>query len=1181
MPKNSQTTRRSLSEFIELQRRYTRSVNLERDLADSENLRGYIVTERAGQALRQISEAISRKEGVSAWTLTGVYGTGKSSFAHFLASLLASKNDEVKLVADSIFENCSIEPEIKQKIQSVITNKGFVRAVVTAGREPLEKTILRSLRTGTNSFWKKNSDEGKRFNAEIDRLENEIDTTGKANPRGILSLIQELTVVAKVGLILIIDEFGKCLEYAAINRHTEDLYLLQQIKELSVKSESPIFLFGLLHQAFSEYGYGLGMVERNEWIKIQGRFEEIPFTESARQMVYLTGQAIKHSFNNTQEKSLRAFSQKWHQELQIVFDTQTVNAEVLCRAMPLHPLSALALPQLCLKYAQNDRSLFTFLTGAEPGSLRTFLEENKWSDNLPPLLKLDRLYDYFVDTAQAGLTSKPGFQRWTEVKSLVDEHLEGDAEILRILKSIGVLNLAATTGFLRAGRKIVSLALCDEPDNKTEIERIDSIIEKLIQRGILTYRERGDELRLWEGSDFDVEIALRETLSRQQFSLRQLLSGIYPLRPIVAQRHSYRIGATRVFECHYFENIDDFENLTALAEGCDGIVGYWVSETDPPMERVPKTIDDIKPFVLIKVGYLDILRLRSLELAALKEMAKTSSELQNDGVARREVRFRLLQARNQFDEAFTRSLKTGESTIVWIKGKVEQINLRKELNGRLSDLLDEVYQFTPVIWNELINRQVLTSQGAKANRQVLSAMLENADVDNLGFDGFGPEVSVYNSVLERTGIHRKEDYLSFYPPQDQSLKPVWNEISEFCLAAKEKPVCLDVLFKKLQQPPFGVKSGLIPILLAAVLINRSDDTSLYNDGVFVPVLGAEHFELLVKNPARFAVKNYFVTGIQAKIFKELENILSEAAIVFPQQIRNKNLLGIVTPLLKFARRLPKYTKQTKNMSPTACKVRDALLNANEPDKLLLESLPKACGFGKISSKTERDDLPRKLRTAIILALKELNEARGLLLVKCRSYLHDTFGVRQDISYLREDLRSRSSYFVGRSIEPVLTRFISDATNIAANDDEWLENIVMGIADKPLNSWTDADIDAFGLKLNDLSRRFKYLEAIIKDNSTLWNNRAEARRVSIVRTDGSELHDIAWIDEAEKPFLENKAEEIIAGLSVDRLQQKALLAVLTEKILGSENHTLLKVTQLSNVHKEDADETYSRIIGRKG
>lgn len=1181
MPKNTQTASKNLAEFIKLQRRYTRSVNLERDLTDAENLKGYVVTERAGQALRQISEAITRKEAVSAWTLTGVYGTGKSSFAHFLASLLASQNDGVKVVADSIFENCSVEPEVKQKIQSVVTHKGFVRAVVTARREPLEKTILRSMRTGINSFWEKTSNTGKKFNAEIDRLENAIDSTGNADPNGVLSLIRELSAVAKVGVVLIIDEFGKCLEYAANNRHTEDLYLLQQIKELSVNSESPIFLFGLLHQAFSEYGYGLGMVERNEWIKIQGRFEEIPFTESARQMVYLTGQAIKHSFDNKQEKTLRLFSQKWYQKLQTVFDTQTVNAEVLCRAIPLHPLSALALPQLCLRYAQNDRSLFTFLTGAEPGSLRTFLEANEWSNNLPPLLKLDRLYDYFVDTAQAGLSSKPGFQRWTEVKSLIDEHLEGDQEVLRILKSIGVLNLAATTGFLRAGRKIVSLALCDEPDNDSELERIDNIIEKLIQRGILTYRERGDELRLWEGSDFDVEIAVRESLSRQQFSLAQLLIEIYPLRPIVAQRHGYRVGATRFFECRYFEKIDDFENLTALSESCDGIIGYWVSENDPPTESVPTTIDGIKPFVLIKVGSLDILRLRSLELIALKDVAKTSSELQNDGVARREVRFRLLQARNQFDEAFTRSLKNGESTSVWMKGKVEQLNLRKQLNGRLSDLLDEVYQFTPVIWNELINRQVLTSQGAKANRQVITAMLENADANNLGFDGFGPEVSVYNSVLERTGIHRKEEgFVGFYPPKEQSLKLVWNEINEFCLAAKEKPARLDVLFNKLQQPPFGVKNGLIPILFAAVLINRSDDTSLYNDGVFVPVLGAEHFEILVKNPARFAVKNYFVTGIQAKIFKELENILSEASIVFPQQVRNKNLLGIVTPLLKFARRLPKYTKQTKNLSPTACKVRDSLLNANEPDKLLLESLPKACGLGKVT-KTDSDDLPRKLRTAVVLALKELSEARGMLLAKCRSYLHDSFGVRQDISYLREDLRSRSSYFVGRSIEPVLTRFISDATNIAANDDEWLENIVMGIADKPLNSWTDADIDAFGLTLTDLSRRFTYLEAIIKDNNTLWNNRAEARRVSIVRTDGSELHDIAWIDEAEKQFLDNKAEEIIAGLSVDRLQQKALLAVLTEKILGSENQTLLKRTQLSNLKKEDTNETHSRIIGGKG
>jgi hypothetical protein len=189
-------------------------------------------------------------------------------------------------------------------------------------------------------------------------------------------------------------------------------------------------------------------------------------------------------------------------------------------------------------------------------------------------------------------------------------------------------------------------------------------------------------------------------------------------------------------------------------------------------------------------------------------------------------------------------------------------------------------------------------------------------------------------------------------------------------------------------------------------------------------------------------------------------------------------------------------------------------------------------------------------------------------------------VQQEVGRLREDLRSRASYFAGRSIEPVMTGFVFAATDTAASDDEWLENVVMVVADKPVESWTDADFDSFVLKLTDLARRFKHLEAILKDNVGLWNNRAEARRVSLVRTDGSELHDIAWINEAEKQFLENKAEEILEGLEFNKIQQKALLAVLTEKILDEKRQPLLKQKNKFDLPEEENDEAHSRLVRRK-
>jgi hypothetical protein len=96
-----------------------------------------------------------------------------------------------------------------------------------------------------------------------------------------------------------------------------------------------------------------------------------------------------------------------------------------------------------------------------------------------------------------------------------------------------------------------------------------------------------------------------------------------------------------------------------------------------------------------------------------------------------------------------------------------------------------------------------------------------------------------------------------------------------------------------------------------------------------------------------------------------------------------------------------------------------------------------------------------------------------------------------------------------------------------------------------------------LKLSDVARRFKHLEAIIRDNAAMWNSRAEARRLSVTRTDGTELFDVTWIDEHERAILEDKVEEIIRDLNLAGPQQRALLAILTEKILSPAAASLQK------------------------
>jgi len=476
-------TNKKLSKYINIQRRYSRSINLERDLESYEALNGYILTQRAIDSLTRIIKGFNDEEGNKAWTLTSVYGTGKSAFAHFLVSLCAkSKNKLDSLAKNIIIDKLGTDSEQYQLIEKVIPSQGLIRAVATAQREPISHTIIRALLTGVENFW----DTKKRNKIEIVR--KLVDLATEINSGGTVS---------------------KNLEYASTHRGAEDLYILQQLAEAPKNSKTPIYILGILHQAFAEYGQRLASIQRNEWAKIQGRFEDIAFTESVGQMINLIGSAINRSEELPHTSTIKNQAQIWFKNLKSTIVGEEVTSTLIENIYPLHPLTALVLPTLCQKYAQNDRSLFTFLTSKEPFSFSNFLDEVTVQDHHFPRLKLDRVYDYFIESVGMGLASRPNLQRWVEIQDLIKDakHLEEDE--LRVLKTIGILNLITVTGSLRATKKLVSLAMCDDSNND-EINHWQEIIENLLKRNLITHRRQLDELRIWEGSDFHVDSELEK-----------------------------------------------------------------------------------------------------------------------------------------------------------------------------------------------------------------------------------------------------------------------------------------------------------------------------------------------------------------------------------------------------------------------------------------------------------------------------------------------------------------------------------------------------------------------------------------------------------------------------------------------------------------------------------------------
>lgn len=1143
----------SLSRCIDVRRRYVRSVNLERDLDLAGGLDGYTVTPRVSAALRRIVLAQISPGSARAWTITGVYGSGKSAFAHFLATLVGPKGS-MRVRACSLLNAGDETRSLAKHFQTRVAEEGMIRAIAVGRREPIGHTVLRAVLNGAETFWSKRRGVRPKALDQLRGLQASISEGQAADTTHLAELTRDLARASRTGLLLIIDELGKVLESAGSGNGTQDLYLLQQLAESTAgNDESPILLAGLLHQAFAEYGTTLSLAERNEWDKVQGRFEDITFTGPTEEMLFLLGRAIERKVPADVDAALGRRARSWHkyltEQVSHPYVARILLPELIDAAYPLHPLVALILPSLCSRFAQNDRSLFTFLTSNEPHGLRQFVDEVSASSDYLPTLQLDEVYNYFASILSGGAAARPQLQRWAEVHGVVQDARGLGKDELRALKTIATLNLLSTTGPLRASRGLVTAALLGVPGDRAEIRKWHSVLDSLVAQKLMTYRSQVDEFRVWQGSDFDVDAEARMHFESEHRALAEALNEIADLAPIVAQRHSYKTGTLRYFERCFIDTAERLERVRCKTSAADGVVAYWVGHKEPA--AIPECTEDGRPLVVARIQEPDTIRSAVFELAALRTLERNALELQTDGVARREVRMRLRLAQDVLDGALRNALDPRRFERLWIQGrKAAAADFRSALSG----VCDTAYPYTPILWNELVNRRELTSQGARAQRELIEALLTHADEERLGLVGNGPAYSMYASLFQKTGIHRKESTRwGVHSPKGDDVSALWKGIEDFCLDAKETSRTLDQLYSLLEAPPYGVKRGIIPVFLAAVLVAHEEDLTVYREGSFIPVLGPEHFELLVKHPVDFAVKHFVLTGIRRELFRDLESMLSESAPAQAGGTRNATLLGVVRPLVRFATTLPKVTLTTERVSEIARQVRQALLTASEPDRLLFEALPEACGFPPFQHdvRGKRADYHR-FRQTLQAALRDLSLYYESLLGECRNMIYGAFGIRSTPAGLREDLRIRAQYLAGQCIEPRLRSFIMAASRSEGDERQWLESLVMIIADRPLETWSESNAVAFETNVADMVRRFANLEALQKEAARNHAVGYEARRITITRADGVELSDLVWLDADQSQQVNAHVARLLEELRAvsPEHQRHAIAVTVLEQLIGA-------------------------------
>ncbi|HEV2800362.1 MAG TPA: hypothetical protein VGW12_07690 [Pyrinomonadaceae bacterium] len=1173
-----------LADLVHVGARFGRSVNLERDFYEQVPLNGYILTTTGRSALHRLGQSLTDTAGERSWTLTGPYGSGKSAFALFAAKTLSTDHSDDTQTARLLIKDQDRElwGNLFDRRRNTALRRGLCPVLVSGTREPITVALLRGLVRSIEQFWQKSPP---LVFAEVKSLLSEAEAGNSVPGRRVADVFEE--VAQKVcssrangdGLLIVVDELGKLLEYAATNPKDGDIFVLQELAEAAKRSgESPILLVTILHQAFDRYVERLGRAQREEWMKVQGRFEDLAFQEPTEQILRILAQAVINDGPHPAHRELIKYGHQLAQKAEKLGLMPRTSkrehvVELLEACVPLHPTVSVALGHVFRRLGQNERSFFAFLSSLESHGFQEFLSSMLWDKQRPPTLRLDHLYDYIITALGSGLYTQGNAKRWAEVEAALNRLVDSPAMDIRLIKVIGLLRVIGDVGNLKPSVEVLQFALSD---SEISADDVNAALERLQKSSIIVYRRHSDSFGLWEGSDIDIDEKVAEARAKIDPSepLTHSLTKYFKPRPLVARRHSHRTGTLRYFDVKYVDLHGLDKALSEPLNEADGLILYAVAlnaeEVEAFNERAKSPKIKERSQVLLAIPhYAAGLREAVFEVASLRIVRDNTPELEGDRAARKELYARLAHAekaveqllRSSFDSSAGGFLTSDNNGCFWYyKGARIEVPTERALQEFLSRVCDKVFCKTFILRNELINRRLISSSAAAARRNLIEAMLAHAHKENLGLVGHPPQLSIYYSFLKETSIHRIEgERWGFFPPAhaiNSGAAAVWQEMDNFFTSAETERRSVADLFGMLMQPPFGMKAAPLPILLCAALLYYDTEIALYENGSFVPSLSDAIFERLVKTPERFQVQRCRIAGVRAVVFDRLaKSILQKPDSFFDGAL---NLLGIVRPLIKFAANLPPYTRGTQRLPDATMRVRAALFEAREPSTLLFVQLPEACGVAPYVSDDKRNpaEIDTFIRT-LRISLAKLQRAYDDLLADVERMIVAAFSIKGTGPEARSELKERALPLLDITVELKLKSFIFRLTDDELDHVGWLESIATLLANKPPAAWNDPDLARFEVNLAEVTRSFLNIELLLfelhRQGADSPRMGREIMRLGITTFNEPERQKVIVVNAEERLLIDRAGHAVeqtlaSAGINGNADLRLAVLATLSQKLL---------------------------------
>lgn len=946
----------------------------------------YLITPSAEALSEEILISLSKR--YRCISLIGSYGTGKSSFLYALCKSILGEADYFPKLASSgslVFKSIGQYESLLLQLGSVFRTKPDIESIFQALKE----------------------------------------ADGKGNR-----------------VYIFLDEFGKVIEYALKNDPKKEIYYFQQIAEFINNELNYTVLISTLHQSFESYSHNVGSADIAEWEKVSGRFFSITFNEP----IEIVAQIVLKHFTNkhaTQERLVEMT--RIATSLNLIppkFATEELNFGSIGIMDGLTTHAAISLFR---KYAQNERSVFSFLNDPSVYGLYSFTDSN---------FALAELYDYVINRFAHIIysTVNPDKLQWEAAERAIqraDSHGELDPEIShRILKTIHLINLfAREAGKFNSG-ELQSFLINDKKGD------FKNGLALLFEKNIIQFVNYKGRLTFVEGTDVNLDEELRKAAGKlalntdYDLELKRLIA----VDPIVAKQHLFNTGTPRLwFTTIQVDNQKPKELDIALPTNGLVSISFRKGLVSPneiigvPVVQCHCVIDD-ELKILIE-------RIRKYEIVI--------EDYKDDVVVRNLVQLEQDYATRKLKSLFLHTVyKDGGWSYL---GKDLEVNSSRTLNYKLSIIFDEFYAGHPVVINELINRGKLSASINTARKRLLEGLLYSGGQLTFNEGKYPPERMIFDSTLVKEGIVSKDTSL-LKINRKSTYNTFWEALEiKFEESRHQKRPFVDFI-EVLTTKPFGMKEGLIKFFLSYFLVANKDGFALTHEpsSKFIPYLHIDSIEGMFLKANEFFIKKYNFDRVPKAA---VHSLLGFSRIEQPLGAERSAFFGIYAQLSRSIGQLPMYTKQTKvGVDVKTLKLRDAIEQATDPEKALLIDLPIGLGFRPLTeqSESEYSSFFNQLEDCVA----DMSGAFPRLIHGLKSQLLDNLGARisgfvTEKEFLQDFISTINIEIVGSQTKVVLRRILSPL------DDEILywKAILDAIVEFNLDSLKDEQVEIVRQKIN--------------------------------------------------------------------------------------------------------------------